>query len=328
VLLSCLAAGALWFTFCGRPASERAINFGERLQDVLNQSEPIRSVMPLGRARRWVFAGRAGQTVVITAESFDLDLYLLLMDSSGRQIACADDNGELFNPRIEVTLQSTGKYTVVACGSDADQYGTYWINLADRIGAADWSEQAARASYQRGVEWALHSGDRRALTRLDVQLSRYYRQRGRWEDARQLAAQAHARALEDGFSYGEWAASLESGRLFARLRSHDRAIAEFDRARDAAVRTLSADEATTLIQIEMGNLYQASANPDLAILYYNTAKRQAETYARPSLLVQLYTALSSLSQRDEPLKAIEYAGKAVRSTGEIGRRPGACSEHR
>ncbi|RMG55364.1 MAG: hypothetical protein D6723_02865, partial [Acidobacteria bacterium] len=144
--------------------SERMIHLGERHESTFRPGDPIRRVPPRGPAHRWAFDGRPGQQITITAGSYEFDAYLLLIDPRGEQIAWSDDSDGFFNARVRATLPAAGRYTVIVCGVNADQYGTYWLSLEEGDHEADWSGEAASIYYRRGIEWAERRKSRRALS--------------------------------------------------------------------------------------------------------------------------------------------------------------------
>ena len=70
----------------------------------------------------WMFQGRAGQTVVVTAASDDFDTVVELWSQAGEIMATDDDGGSDTNSRLVATLPADGRYRVsvhaYAWGSD------------------------------------------------------------------------------------------------------------------------------------------------------------------------------------------------------------------
>jgi len=106
---------------CYRPHSGQLIHLGQRYEGVLRATDQVRAEPPRGPESRWVFDGQAGQRITIAAESCEFDVYLLLIDPRGREVAWSDDNGWFFNARIRATLPATGRYAVIVSGANADQ---------------------------------------------------------------------------------------------------------------------------------------------------------------------------------------------------------------
>jgi hypothetical protein len=90
----------------------------------------------------YTFLGTAGDSVIITLNaigiSSDLDPLLKLYDPENLQVAQDDDGGDDLNSRIEYTLTSTGKYTIVVSRYRDTGDGEYVLGLqlasADREG--------------------------------------------------------------------------------------------------------------------------------------------------------------------------------------------------
>jgi CHAT domain-containing protein len=295
---------------CHSSPSERPIRLGEQYQARLDKSDPIRVEPPRGPEHRWVFDGQARQKVTIVAESYDCDTYLLLVDSRGRQIAWGDDNGGLFNPRIVTTLPATGRYTVIVCGANADQYGTYWLSFTEGDHVGTDSSLYPLAYYQRGIEWAEQKKNQRAVSWLNLAMGKYFRERRQWAQAEEHYAQSLAAAERAGFWYGQWAVTLERGTLLTQRMRFDQAVAELHRARELSKKLRAADQAEAAVLTQLGDLYCYIQREDLADVYYRTATRQAEQSGRPSALVRVYSSLCKFLLGRDKEKAVEYAHKA------------------
>ncbi len=64
------------------------------------------------QAQQYAFDATAGDQVLISASSFDLDTYLLLYDSAGTLLAQDDDGGEETNSLLSFEIPETATYTV------------------------------------------------------------------------------------------------------------------------------------------------------------------------------------------------------------------------
>lgn len=62
----------------------------------------------------YTFTGRAGQRVIITMSSQEIDAYLILVDPNGNSIAQDDDGGGNLDAQINVVLPVNGTYTIYA----------------------------------------------------------------------------------------------------------------------------------------------------------------------------------------------------------------------
>ena len=77
----------------------------------------------------WTVTAIAGQRLVITMESGELDAYLLLEGQDGAFIAQDDDGGSGSNARIDTRVPEAGQYRVIASSYGSSETGTYriWI---------------------------------------------------------------------------------------------------------------------------------------------------------------------------------------------------------
>ncbi|GAB4364545.1 MAG: hypothetical protein Kow00121_00290 [Elainellaceae cyanobacterium] len=76
------------------------------------------------------FEGQAGQRVVITMTSQQLDSYLLLLDPNGNSIAQDDDSAGNLDAQIDVVLPVSGTYTIYANSYNGGVVGAYTIQAA------------------------------------------------------------------------------------------------------------------------------------------------------------------------------------------------------
>ncbi|RMG49568.1 MAG: tetratricopeptide repeat protein, partial [Acidobacteria bacterium] len=245
--------------------------FGQRHRQVLHQTNPIRRNAPYGREQYWALDARAGQAVTITAQSYEFDPYLILISPTGQEIAWSDDSGGFFNARISTTLPVSGRYTIVICGLNADQYGTYWLSVEEEDQPTVWDETAASAYYDRGMAWAEREQNRRAMSWLDLAMGRYFRQHRQWKRAEAYYARSLAAAQRAGFTYGQWAVALERGILLRERRRYDRAIDQLERALEMSRGLRAADWAEAVTAIQLGDLYRYIGRAELAATYYRKA---------------------------------------------------------
>jgi CHAT domain-containing protein len=280
------------------------LHLNERREGVLRQSDAIRGELPRGRENRWRFAGRAGQRLTITVESYEFEPYLMLLDPQQHPIASS--NQGFAGARMQTTLTDGGGYTVVVCGANADQFGTYWVGLGEGADESDGAPLDMETYYRQAMAWAAQSGSRRACTWASLAMAQSDRHRRQWQSAEAYYNSARAAAEADDFAYGQWAAALEGGRLFARRRRYEQAVSEFQRALQLSKSLQSGREAETLALTGLGELYHAMAKADLAKFYFESAARQAEE-ALPATRVALYTALNSWLSSQDKEKAIGYA---------------------
>jgi len=84
----------------------------------------------------YVFDGQAGQNVSVDLRSSQFDTYLILLTPSGEDIQNDDHEGSRSQSRIDVTLQESGRYRVVATSYGANETGAYEIAVRGTTGAA------------------------------------------------------------------------------------------------------------------------------------------------------------------------------------------------
>ncbi len=83
----------------------------------------------------YVFDGQAGQNISVDLRSSQFDTYLILLTPSGEDIQNDDYDGSRSQSRIDVTLQESGRYRVVATSYGADETGAYEIAVRGTSGA-------------------------------------------------------------------------------------------------------------------------------------------------------------------------------------------------
>jgi|GEM_PF-1456651 len=78
---------------------------------------------------RYTFTGTAGKVATITMSSSSFDTYLYLRDQAGTIVKADDDGGGGTNSRINVTLPSSGTYTIEATSYGANATGAYSLSF-------------------------------------------------------------------------------------------------------------------------------------------------------------------------------------------------------
>lgn len=78
----------------------------------------------------YTFTGTAGQRVIITMSSQELDSYLILLDPDGNSVAQDDDSADDLDARIDVILPVDGTYTIYANSYGSNAIGAYTIQAA------------------------------------------------------------------------------------------------------------------------------------------------------------------------------------------------------
>ena len=292
------------------PYRPNTISFNEQREAVLTESDPLRRQPPQGHEHRWHFDGQAGQNITLTAESYEFDAYLILLDPRGREIAWNDDEGWFFNAQICTTLPVTGRYTVIVSGATADHYGSYRLSLQAGHHAKPWDEARVWAYYDRGLQWAEQRRSQRAVSLLDLALGQFFRERRQWTKAETYYARARQVAEQAGFLLGQWAVALERGTLLTDRRRYDEALGELEKALTISPRLHAAGEAEALVRALLGDLYHVIQRRDLAEHHFRMALSLAEESRSPSALVRVYTSLYGFYFTENREKALTYTHRA------------------
>jgi CHAT domain-containing protein len=305
-----LLAVAFSLTVSWCSSAVQTIRPGDRRDGLLRQSDPLRSQAPRAAENRWMFEGLKGQQITIAAESYEFDIYLLLLDPQSQQISWADNNAGFFNARVRATLPATGLYTVVVCGANADQFGAYSLSLEEGDREVDFDQPAVESFYRQGIEWGERMANDRAIGWMNLGMAQYLRERGSEDEAEQYYAKSVESAISCNFLYGRFAVALDHSRLFTRQRAYNQAVSQLEEALELSRQLKAGAEAETRVLIEFGNLYYSTARPGLATVYFKTATKQAEKSGQPSTLVELYTSVNEYLKLQDKERAIAYAEQA------------------
>ena len=83
---------------------------------------------------RWTFDARAGQRLVVTMDSDDVDAYLRVIGRDDTTLASDDDSGSGTNARIEFEAPYSGQYSVIASsyGYGSGDTGSYRVRVGTR----------------------------------------------------------------------------------------------------------------------------------------------------------------------------------------------------
>ena len=76
---------------------------------------------------RWTFSARAGQRLVVTMESDDVDAFLRVVGRDGSTLESDDDSGSGTNARVEFEAPYTGEYFVIATSYGSGDTGSYGV---------------------------------------------------------------------------------------------------------------------------------------------------------------------------------------------------------
>ena len=85
----------------------------------------------------WTYSVRAGQSVVITMDSDDVDAYLVVLQDDGTEVARDDDGGTDYNARVAFRAPATAQYTIVAASLFSEQTGRYTLRVERSAGGAE-----------------------------------------------------------------------------------------------------------------------------------------------------------------------------------------------
>ena len=123
----------------------------------------------------YIFEGRAGQRVQIEMSSQEIDPYLILLNSNGKEVAQDNDSGGAGNSRIVASLPADGIYLLMANAYEAGQVGSY--RLRAEVTAASIGNSSNRDNFILQQEGILGAGD--AVLPTDGSLFKTYSFEGR-----------------------------------------------------------------------------------------------------------------------------------------------------
>ena len=95
-------------------------------------SEGVRSEGRIGAGATeiWSFAGRAGQTIILSARSTEFDTHVQLFGPDGLAVAANDDGGDGTDSLVSVRLPIDGAYTAWVYGKQGGgRYAIRWLDL-------------------------------------------------------------------------------------------------------------------------------------------------------------------------------------------------------
>ena len=84
----------------------------------------------------WTYSARAGQRVVVTMDSDDVDAYLVVLRDDGTEVASDDDGGNGDNARVEFRAPAAGEYTILATSFFSKTTGRYTLRV-ERLGGGE-----------------------------------------------------------------------------------------------------------------------------------------------------------------------------------------------
>lgn len=77
----------------------------------------------------WTFEGSTDDSIVISMDSDEFDTLITLKDADGVEIGSDDDSGEEFNALLEITLPTSGTFTIEAYTAFPSTVGAYSLHL-------------------------------------------------------------------------------------------------------------------------------------------------------------------------------------------------------
>jgi hypothetical protein len=109
------------------PAPSRTIAINADVSGLITRADP--RLRDSSAYQLFRFKGSAGQIVQIDLMSSEFDAFLILQDSTGKELTHDDDSGGGTNARIIATLPYTGTFEIVANSYRAGQYGHYTLRM-------------------------------------------------------------------------------------------------------------------------------------------------------------------------------------------------------
>lgn len=97
---------------------------------------------------RYTFEGKAGQRLVISMTSSELDAYLILLSPNGDDLGQDDNSAGGKNSKLTVTLPEDGTYTVLANTHSARETGRYSLQASASGGGGNGSTPRSNGSQQ------------------------------------------------------------------------------------------------------------------------------------------------------------------------------------
>ena len=162
------------------PVEGRALRMGSAESGSLSGFSP--TVQDGRPAEAWRLQGRAGERVSIVMASEDFDTYLYLTGPGLDGILTDDDGAGNLDAKIDVTLPTSGPFTVVAAALSSGSYGAYTIrveppfdmntlptngrtiDLGQRVAGQLLSSDPIVADGRRGQAWAFDGVTGRRVT--------------------------------------------------------------------------------------------------------------------------------------------------------------------
>ena len=302
----------------------------------------------------YMFEGQAGQFIQLRLESNDFDPYLILLDSSGEQIASNDDSIEGENALISIELPQTDRYLVVANAYNSSGKGEYGLT-ASEISADEYREfthieavytelgqvfvngiyqyessqfEEALGSFRKALELYIevdnYADENHFLSDLKtyilLHLGNTNRILGQYQQALDLFHELLLFSREINSLDGESVALNALGIVFSDLGQYERAI-EFYQESLAIARDVRNASAESYSLHSLGLTYfwlgQYERAVEYLVLALNTARMASNPTAEMYALGNLGLSYSFLEQHDLSLDLLQQAIAIAHELGEF-----------
>ncbi len=110
-------------------------------------------------AEAWRLTGTAGQRISIVMESEEFDAYLYLTGPGLGEVRTDDDSGGDLDAKIDVTLPTSGPFTVVAAALSSGSSGAYQIRVEEPFDPNTLPTDGRVIDLGQSVSGQLRSGD-------------------------------------------------------------------------------------------------------------------------------------------------------------------------
>lgn len=273
-----------------------------------------------GPAKRFTIEVEADGPMTLTAQSYDFDAFLRVVDSDGRLLAEDDNDGFETNPRIVVSLKA-GSYGVIVA-APRDRSGSFEVR-AERgetpplVGLA--LDIARTGFLQQSLERAIDRGDEHEAGRIGVRLGSALHATRQCLVAQTVLRAARERLAAADDALGTARADLELGRILLVLGRYPGAAEQFERALQG-FRGIDerADEVAALLGL--GDVRVKRSELDLAEQHYLEALEIADRLAEPSLrayaLARQGTLALTSGELERARELLEARRETVRKIGD------------
>jgi len=304
------------------------LELGRVVFDALEAEDP--TLVGRGPAKRFELEVADTGPVTITAQSYDFDAFLRVVDNEGRLLAEDDDGGFETNPRIVVSLDP-GTYTIIVA-APTGRTGSFEVRVG--LGAtaplAGLALDIVRTGFlQQSLERAIDRSDEAAAGRIGVRLGNALHATRQNAAAQSVLREARGRLETAGDNLGVAEADLELGRILLALGEYPNAAEHFERSltglRDSGRR---ANEVAGLLGL--GDVFAKRSEYDSAADRYDEALDIADQLAEPSLRAYAIARQGTLAlargDLDRARELLTERLDTVRRLGDRTREAGALTD--